>query len=127
MERRITELRGIGVAVAAASMLLGGFGGASAAAPAATHAAKPPPPPPTMAQCLSSSGLPCYSPAQLQKAYGLRSLYRRGLDGSGSTIVIVDPFGSPTIGKDVATFDAAFGLPDPPTLRVLQPVGTVPP
>jgi subtilase family serine protease len=108
----------------AGSMLAGVFAGSAAAAPAA--ASKPAPPPPTMAQCLASSGLPCYSPAQLQQAYDLRSLYRRGLDGSGSTIVIVDPFGSPTIGKDLATFDAAFGLPNPPALRVLQPVGAVP-
>jgi subtilase family serine protease len=80
-----------------------------------------------MGQCLESSGLPCYAPAQLQRAYHLHPLYKKGFNGKGSTIVIVDPFGSPTIGNDLVTFDEAFGLPNPPTLRVLQPVGAVPP
>ena len=84
-------------------------------------------PPPTLARCLSVLHLPCYRPAQLQRAYDLRPLYRRGLNGKGSTIVIVDPFGSPTIGHDLREFDHAFGLPNPPMLRVAQPVGAIPP
>jgi len=34
-----------------------------------------------------------------------------GVDGTGSTIVIVDAFGSPTIQSDLDTYDATFGLP----------------
>ncbi|HMH90679.1 MAG TPA: hypothetical protein VK586_06290 [Streptosporangiaceae bacterium] len=46
-------------------------------------------------------GIACYSPRQLQRAYNLGPLYARGYDGRGRTIVIVDPFGSPTIRRDL--------------------------
>jgi subtilase family serine protease len=83
--------------------------------------------PPTSAQCVKLLGVACYSPKQLQRAYDLGPLYARGFDGAGRTIVIVDPFGSPTIRHDLMTFDRAFGLPAPPSFRILQPVGAVPP
>jgi subtilase family serine protease len=86
----------------------------------------PAPAPPATASCQASYGLACYSPRQIQRAYDLPSLYARGLDGRGRTIVIVDSFGSPTIRHDLRVFDSAFGLPGPPSLRVLQPVGAVP-
>jgi subtilase family serine protease len=47
--------------------------------------------------------------------------------GRGTTIVIVDSFGSPTIRNDLKVFDKTFGLPDPPKLTVIQPAGKVPP
>jgi subtilase family serine protease len=83
--------------------------------------------PPTSAECMKALGVACYSPVQVERAYDLPPLYGRGLDGRGRTIVIVDPFGSPTIGHDLRVFDRAFGLPAPPAFRVLQPVGPVPP
>lgn len=83
--------------------------------------------PPTSAQCIKALGLACYSAQQLERAYNLESLYRQGIDGRGSTIVIVDLWGSPTIGSDLRAFDKAFDLPNPPVLRVLQPFGPVPP
>ena len=86
----------------------------------------PAPGPPSSASCRNSYGLACYTPRQIQQAYDLPSLYARGLDGRGRTIVIVDSFGSPTIRHDLRIFDTAFGLPGPPSLRVLQPVGRVP-
>jgi subtilase family serine protease len=67
------------------------------------------------------------SPAQIRAAYDLGPLLRQGIDGRGQTIVIVDSFGSPTIGRDLAVFDRGFGLPPPPSLRVIQPAGAVPP
>ena len=82
--------------------------------------------PPTTGQCIQTTGLACYRPAQFQQAYDLKPLYARHLDGHGRTIIIVDSFGSPTIKHDLATFDKAFHLPAP-HLRVLQPVGKVPP
>jgi subtilase family serine protease len=82
--------------------------------------------PPDTAQCESDFGIACYQPAQLQQAYNLPALYARGVTGKGATIVIVDSFGSPTIGGDLATFDAAFGLPAPPSFTILQPAGRVP-
>jgi subtilase family serine protease len=83
--------------------------------------------PPTSAQCVKALGIACYSPLQVEHAYDLGPLYAKGFDGKGRTIVIVDPFGSPTIRHDLATFDRAFGLPAPPVFRVLRPVGKVPP
>ena len=76
---------------------------------------------------MKALGIACYSPLQVERAYDLPPLYARGLDGRGRTIVIVDPFGSPTLRHDLRVFDYAFGLPGPPSLRVLQPVGKVPP
>ena len=83
--------------------------------------------PPTSAECMKKLGVACYSPLQVERAYDLPPLYAEGLNGKGRTIVIVDPFGSPTIGYDLRVFDRAFGLPAPPAFRVLQPVGPVPP
>jgi subtilase family serine protease len=55
---------------------------------------------------------PCgYQPSDLQTAYNLNELYQEGLNGKGTTIAIVDAYGSTTIAKDVQTFSAAMGLP----------------
>jgi subtilase family serine protease len=82
--------------------------------------------PPTTSQCEREYGSPCYRPAQIQTAYDEAPLLTRGITGAGETIVLVDCFGSPTIRRDLATFDARFGLPAPPSLRVIQPAGRVP-
>jgi subtilase family serine protease len=66
------------------------------------------------------------TPRQVRTAYRIGPLAARGVDGSGQTIVIVDSFGSPTIAADLAFFDRYFGLPAPPSLRVIQPAGPVP-
>lgn len=83
--------------------------------------------PPASADCVAAYGIACYSPPQVEKAYGLPPLYAKGLTGKGRTIVIVDPYGSPTIQNDLSVFDGAFGLPAPPSLKILQPNGPVPP
>jgi subtilase family serine protease len=82
--------------------------------------------PPTDAECRATTGFPCYSPQEMRTAYGLDGLISSGLVGAGETIVIIDSYGSPTIAADLATFDAGFGLPAPPSFRVLAPLGTVP-
>jgi subtilase family serine protease len=82
---------------------------------------------PTSSDCESHFGLTCYTPAQIRRAYDLEPLYAHGLDGTGITIGIVVEFGSPTIRRDLARFDRAFGLPDPPSFRILRPVGDIPP
>ncbi|MGH9017726.1 MAG: S53 family peptidase, partial [Acidimicrobiales bacterium] len=69
----------------------------------------------------------CYQPAQIEQAYDLPPLFSSGITGTGQTIVIVDSFGSPTIGHDLKVFDRAFGLPAPPAFTVIQPAGPVPP
>ncbi len=67
-----------------------------------------------------------HSPAKFRAAYDLKPLFRKGIDGAGQTIVIVDSFGSPTIASDLAYFDKYFHLPAPPSFRVIQPAGKVP-
>jgi subtilase family serine protease len=83
--------------------------------------------PPTEAQCVAAFTVPCYDPAQIQTAYNEQPLFSRGITGKGQTIVIVDSYGSPTIQSDLATFDAQTGLPAPPSFKIIQPAGAVPP
>jgi len=71
--------------------------------------------------CFSGSlgTLLCYTPSFLKSAYNFPSTTgRHGLDGTGSTIVIVDAFGSPTIRSDINKYDSAIGLP-PVDLTIL--------
>ena len=56
----------------------------------------------------------CYTPSFLKTAYN----FPTNLDGTGSTIVIVDAFGSPTAQSDLDTYDSVFGLP-PTTITIL--------
>src|SRR5690348_519753 len=82
--------------------------------------------PSTTAECEQAIGIACYDPAQIQRAYNLRMLYSRGITGKGATIVVIDPYGSPTIGRVLRTFDRAEGVPNPPSLRIIRPAGKVP-
>jgi subtilase family serine protease len=82
--------------------------------------------PPSTAFCEQQYRIACYQPKQLQQAYDLPRLYREGITGRGQTIVIVDSFGSPTVAHDLGVFDAAAGLPAPPSLKIIQPAGKVP-
>jgi subtilase family serine protease len=69
---------------------------------------------------------PCgYDSPQIQKAYGLTSLYKKGLDGTGQTIVIVDAFGSDTITTDANTFAQINALPglDSTNFTIYYPTG----
>ena len=82
--------------------------------------------PPTTAQGDATEGTACYNPGQLEQAYGLNPLYANGLTGAGRTIVLVDPFGSPTAASDLATFDSDNGLPAPPSFNIIAPDGPIP-
>ncbi|HTW04731.1 MAG TPA: S53 family peptidase [Streptosporangiaceae bacterium] len=83
--------------------------------------------PPTTAYCEEHYHIACYLPAQIRQAFNLPRLYRKGITGRGQTIIIVDSFGSPTVGRDLARFDKAAALPAPPSLKIIQPAGKVPP
>ncbi len=48
-----------------------------------------------------------YKPGQLRQGYGLDTEIRRGNDGTGQTIAIVDAFTSPTLVEDAQTYAAA--------------------
>jgi subtilase family serine protease len=77
-------------------------------------------------QCQQTFHINCYNPGQIEQAYNLPSLYSRGITGKGATIVIVDPYGSPSISSDLRTFDRTEGIQNPPSLRIIRPVGKVP-
>jgi len=81
----------------------------------------------TTAECQAQVGVNCYQGPQLRVAYNLAPLFRRGITGTGETVVIVDAFGSPTVTQDLASYDAQYGLPAPPSFKIIQPVGPVPP
>ncbi len=89
------------------------------------HAAAAQPVPPTKASCEREFKIACYLPGQIQRAYRVPALLRRGIDGRGQTIVVVDSFGSPTVRHDLRIFDRGAGLPAPPSLRVIHPAGQV--
>src|SRR4029078_1552872 len=44
--------------------------------------------------------------------------------GAGRTIVILDAYGSPTALADLKTFDARFGIRNPPSFNVVTMPGT---
>ena len=94
--------------------------------PGVQHAGRVQASPPTTADCEKAYKVACYEPAQIQQAYHLPAVYASGVTGKGATIVIVDSFGSPTIKNDLGVFDRSFGLPAPPSFRVIQPAGKVP-
>ncbi|HVB42460.1 MAG TPA: S53 family peptidase [Streptosporangiaceae bacterium] len=74
-----------------------------------------------------SGGLPGgYTPAQIRSAYFVNPLLRRGIDGKGSSIVIVDSFGSPTIRHDLRVFDRTFKLRPPSSFLIIHPAGRIP-
>jgi subtilase family serine protease len=60
----------------------------------------------------------CYTPHQLQVAYGIQPLLNRGIDGRGETVVLpelaesqLSPPLVSNIRQDLARFDSLFGLP----------------
>jgi subtilase family serine protease len=69
---------------------------------------------------------PCgYDAAEMQTAYGLNAAYKKGLDGTGQTIVIVDAFGSNSIVNDANLFSQLNGLPalTPSNFQIVSPTG----
>ena len=81
--------------------------------------------PPTTAQCEKDFGIACYQASQIQAAYNLAPLFAKGDQGQGSTIAIVDAFGSPSIAADLMVFDKEMGLPNPPSFKVITPAGPI--
>jgi subtilase family serine protease len=78
---------------------------------------------PTSKECQDRAGGPCYSPEQMQRAFNLEPLYQQGINGSGQTIVIIGAGHTDTVEQDLHAFDKAWGLPDPPSFKILQPYG----
>jgi len=114
------------VALALVGLLAGGPAGASPTVRIGAQVVMSRQGAPTTSDCLAIIGVPCYSPQQIRSAYGLNSLIYGGWAGFEQTIVVIESYGSPTLQADLKQFDADFGLPDPPSLTVLSPLGTVP-
>src|SRR6516162_7831647 len=62
----------------------------------------------------------CYTPQQLEVAYGIQPLLRRGIDGRGETVVLpelaesrLSPPLVTDVRQDLADFDRVFHLPAP--------------
>ena len=66
---------------------------------------------------LTGSGASGYTPAQVRSYLGLTGT------GVGQTIAIVTAFDAPNVVKDLAVFNAAFGLPAPPSFRKVSQTG----
>ncbi len=72
----------------------------------------------------------CYTPRQIQVAYGIRPLLARGIAGRGETVVLPElaqtqlrpPIVS-DLRQDVSRFDGMFGLPAP-RLKVLTSIAS---
>ena len=73
-------------------------------------------------------------PSQVRNAYGVNNISFNGTtgNGSGQTIAIIDAFGdtgfvnstsSSFANSDLAKFDAATGLPDPPSFKIINETG----
>ena len=124
----------IAVSLGGSSVAAAAAGGAAALAaprvvrisPGAVHAMAPDVSgPPSTSYCESKFGIACYQPSQVQQAYNVGPLFHAGITGKGQTIVIVDSYGSPTVKHDLAVFDHQFGLPAPPSIKIIQPAGKV--
>ncbi|MBV9379706.1 MAG: S8 family serine peptidase [Streptosporangiaceae bacterium] len=58
--------------------------------------------------------------------YGIGSLWRKGIDGAGTTIAVIEGWNLTSIGQILAGFDKQFDLPAPPSLRTIYPAGPLP-
>jgi len=74
--------------------------------------------PPSQLNCAAGGPVSCYSPQEYQVAYGVAPLLRRGIDGRGQTVALLERAQAPSshggasdIRKDLAAFDIKFGLP----------------
>jgi subtilase family serine protease len=92
--------------------------GAATAHGTATPSSSASPSPRSTAEC--SSVATCYTPQQLEVAYGVQPLLRRGVDGRGETVVLpelAEPRLNPPLvtdlRQDFAAYDRLFHLPAP--------------
>jgi subtilase family serine protease len=99
---------------------------ACSAAPAGSSGARTPPagPPGGRAECTALTR--CYTPQQLEAAYGVEPLLHRGIDGRGETVVLpelaesqLSPPLVTDLRQDFSAFDRLFHLP-PPRLKVVS-------
>jgi subtilase family serine protease len=92
--------------------------GAATAHGTATPSSSASPSPRSTAEC--SSVATCYTPQQLEVAYGVQPLLQRGVDGRGETVVLpelaetrLNPPLVTDLRQDFAAYDRLFHLPAP--------------
>ena len=108
----------IGLLVAACGPAHTAATGAATAHGTAQPSSSASPPPSSTADC--DSVATCYTPQQLEVAYGVQSLLRRGIDGRGETVVLpelaetqLNPPQVTDLRQDFAAYDRLFHLPAP--------------
>jgi hypothetical protein len=57
--------------------------------------------------------------------YQIGNLWKRGIDGSGTTVAVIEGWDDPNVGRIVAEFDKTYGLPNP-QIRTVFPMGQLP-
>jgi len=57
--------------------------------------------------------------------YNIGALWRRGIDGAGTTIAVMEGWHYPDIASRVAAFDGQYGLPNP-RIQTIYPAGPLP-
>src|SRR6266700_4482051 len=116
---RVSSLAmGIGLLVAAGGQAQAAATGAATAHGTARPSSSASPPPSSTADCASVAT--CYTPQQLEAAYGVQPLLARGIDGRGETVVLpelaethLNPPMVTDLRQDFAAFDRLFHLPAP--------------
>lgn len=107
----------------------------SGGAPSATATQAPPTPAPTLPPAPyptytnqndtcppGAAVIPgCQTPESMRAAYGITPLIQKGYTGQGQTVIDIVSYGSPTLQKDIDTFDQQFNLP-PITIQQISPL-----
>ena len=127
-------LRAAAAGLAAAGLLIAGCASTPADSPAsAPGPGSSPASAPASATADCDSVTTCYTPGQLQAAYGVRPLLDRGIDGRGQTVVLAElaqtrlsPPQVSDIRQDLARFDRLFGLPAARLRAVTSLAGSAP-
>lgn len=57
--------------------------------------------------------------------YGVGDLWKRGIDGAGTTIAVLEGWDNPGVTKTLAILDKAYGLPTPKVTTIF-PAGPLP-
>src|SRR6266702_3959675 len=112
------RLRLLAAAMPLAALLATACGPAQTGAASSGGPARQPPAPPPRSTADCNSVTTCYTPQQLQVAYGIRPLLDRGINGRGETVVLpelaesrLNPPLVTDMRQDMAAFDNMFHLP----------------
>jgi hypothetical protein len=57
--------------------------------------------------------------------YNLGDLWKRGIDGAGTTVAVIEGWNYPQVGQFIASFDQQYGLPNP-VIQTIYPAGKLP-